>query len=103
MVLAPIIVLIYHKVTEYAKKGDLGNVVEKAQKSRKFLREDEIWSYFIQMCNGLQALHSAGILHRDLKPKNIFLSDSNQLLIGDLGCSKVVKAGMARTQVGKEM
>lgn len=89
------------QVTEYAQRGDLGNVIEKAKARNKKLKEEEVWAYFVQICNGLDALHAKKILHRDLKPKNIFLTASNELCLGDLGCSKVMKSGMARTQVGE--
>ncbi|MBI4867218.1 MAG: serine/threonine protein kinase [Candidatus Wallbacteria bacterium] len=38
--------------------------------------------------SGLAAIHEAGILHRDVKPANIFLSDTRGALLGDLGCAK---------------
>ena len=38
---------------------------------------------------------------QDLKPKNIFLSGSGDVKIGDLGCSKLVaNHNFAKTQVG---
>lgn len=37
---------------------------------------------------------------QDLKPKNIFLTTGETILIGDFGCSKLVKARFARTQIG---
>lgn len=54
----------------------------------------------LQLCSGLETLHKINIMHRDLKPKNIFLTAHNQIRLGDLGCAKVMKAGMARTQIG---
>jgi len=57
-------------------------------------------SYLLQLCSGLETLHKINIMHRDLKPKNIFLTAHNQIRLGDLGCAKVMKAGMARTQIG---
>ena len=43
------------------------------------------------MCVGLYELHSKGILHRDLKPQNVFLNQNHQVKIGDLGVSKELK------------
>jgi hypothetical protein len=39
-------------------------------------------------------------LEQDIKPKNIFLTSKDCVRIGDLGCSKVLKQSLARTQIG---
>jgi eukaryotic translation initiation factor 2-alpha kinase 4 len=44
----------------------------------------EIMSYFIQCIRGLEYLHNSGIIHRDIKPNNIFVLDK-VVKIGDLG------------------
>jgi serine/threonine protein kinase len=46
-------------------------------------------------------MHSRNVLHRDIKPKNVFLTGKNHVRLGDLGCAKLMKAGMARTQIGE--
>lgn len=44
------------------------------------------------MLKGLKILHDRGILHRDIKSANIFLStDEETIKLGDLNVSKVVK------------
>ena len=89
-----------HIVTEYAKRGDIGHKIKKRSEKRVHFSENRIWSYFIQMCRGLRALHRAKVLHRDLKPKNIFLTAADQVRLGDLGCAKLTKGRLARTQIG---
>lgn len=43
---------------------------------------------FKQFINGLEACHSRGIAHRDLKPDNLFLTKDFTLKIGDFGFAK---------------
>ena len=43
----------------------------------------------IDMCNALSAARRAGWIHVDLKPSNIFISDSQEYRIGDLGLMKL--------------
>ncbi|OLY84872.1 putative serine/threonine-protein kinase iksA [Smittium mucronatum] len=40
----------------------------------KHLSNYEIWSFFGDVCSGLNHLHNHGIIHRDLKPQNLLLS-----------------------------
>lgn len=48
----------------------------------------EAWRLFIHLCDGLRHLHNHHIIHRDIKPQNIFYdSQSETFVIGDLGIS----------------
>lgn len=40
---------------------------------------------FYPLVEGVAMLHSAGIVHRDIKPQNVFLAADNRLVLGDLG------------------
>jgi polo-like kinase 1 len=54
---------------------------------RKRLTELEVQYYAYQIIKGLKYLHSHRIIHRDLKLRNLFLSDKMELKIGDFGLS----------------
>ncbi|WP_209330101.1 serine/threonine-protein kinase [Lunatimonas salinarum] len=42
----------------------------------------------LQVCNGINAIHLSGIIHRDIKPKNILISTDNKVKMSDLGLGK---------------
>ena len=85
---------------EFADDGDLNSKIQKYRKTGSIFPESLIWSYTIQMVQGLKALHDCKIMHRDLKSANIFLMKNGTCKLGDLNVSKVVKMGMLRTQTG---
>ena len=49
------------------------------------LPPDDARFYMAHIICGVDFLHSQGILHRDLKPDNIFMKDDGHLVIGDFG------------------
>ena len=88
-------------IMEYCDGGDLGIFLKLGIKTGKYIPEEKIWKFFIQICLGLNYIHSKKILHRDLKSMNIFLMKDDQVRIGDLGVAKVLNQNsFAKTFVG---
>jgi eukaryotic-like serine/threonine-protein kinase len=54
---------------------------------------------FAHVCRGLSAAHKKGVVHRDLKPGNIFLCDDGTAKVLDFGMSKLASAE-SLTQTG---
>ncbi|CAH6421134.1 Protein kinase [uncultured virus] len=71
-------------IMEYCDSGDLRTII------RKPIQEKFIQFYFSQLANGLKFLNCKGIIHRDIKPKNILLTNQNRILkIADFGFAKL--------------
>lgn len=87
---------------EYAPGGDLGQTIKRAKASGTPLSEDLLWDYLIQICSGLKHIHEQRILHRDIKPQNIFLDAQGTIKIGDFGLGRILgpNSAFARTAVG---
>lgn len=52
------------------------------------------------ICNGLTAIHSLGIVHRDITPENIIIDEHFNAKIIDFGISRLYESGKAKdTQV----
>lgn len=59
----------------------------------------ESWEIVRQTASALEAVHEIGVVHRDLKPQNIFLCRGEQgvhVKVVDFGVSKMVGLGMTR-------
>jgi len=91
-----------HVVTDYAAYGDLLRQLKKHAQRKTAFSERAVWSFFLQLCKGIQYLHSNGILHRDIKAANIFIDAEGCLKIGDFGISKILRPGsmQAHAQIG---
>lgn len=52
---------------------------------------------FQQILSGLSVAHTAGIVHRDIKPQNIFVMPDGLAKVGDFGIARIDATGFTRT------
>uniref|UniRef100_A0A0G4I9T5 Protein kinase domain-containing protein n=1 Tax=Chromera velia CCMP2878 TaxID=1169474 RepID=A0A0G4I9T5_9ALVE len=77
---------------------DLGHIIN----SRQPLSMEHCQFFLYQILRGLKYLHSAGVVHRDLKPKNVLVNSDCDLRICDFGLSRYHEglAAAANSPVG---
>lgn len=81
-------------VMEYVDGNDLKG---KLQQRRKPYSEKTVRSYLKQILDGLDAIHSVGLLHLDIKPANIMVTARGYVKLIDLGSSKDYMKGIGAT------
>ncbi|MCB1625118.1 MAG: protein kinase [Pseudomonadales bacterium] len=81
-------------VMEYFARGDL------RKRMTKGLTITECLTYARDLALALQAIHSAGILHRDLKPGNVMLRDDDTVALIDFGLAKARALELEITDTG---
>ena len=81
-------------VIEFANDGDLCVKL----KEKEYYDEETLLFWLMQVCFGLSYLHKKHIIHRDIKPQNIFLNKNGLIKIGDLGFSKIMKNKLEKKQ-----
>ncbi len=59
-----------------------------ADKPSRILRVGKAVDYILETLEGLSGLHQEGIVHQDIKPFNLMLTDSDTIKITDFGLSK---------------
>jgi len=59
-------------------------------RSKQGLSDDHVQYFLYQILRGLKYLHSANILHRDLKPGNLLVNANCDLKICDLGLARMM-------------
>jgi serine/threonine protein kinase/tetratricopeptide (TPR) repeat protein len=66
------------------------------------IASDELLALGIQTSEGLEAAHAKGIIHRDIKPGNIFIVGAGRVKILDFGLAKVVPGDVPEDQSQEE-
>jgi DNA-binding response OmpR family regulator/tRNA A-37 threonylcarbamoyl transferase component Bud32 len=82
---------------EYFPGGDLQERIRKGISSMGSLK------ILVQLAEALDAVHSAGVVHRDLKPQNIMFRANHRPAILDFGLAREIDATSTLTQKGMVM
>ncbi len=67
-----------------------GTTLNKYIRNKGKLSNEETIDISLQIAKGIQAAHKKGIIHRDIKPQNIVISDKNIVKITDFGIARAI-------------
>ncbi len=83
----------YFIVMEYLNGTTLGDILEE-----RVLSQDDLLSIAPMLCDALGYAHSQGVIHRDVKPDNIFALENGNVKVTDFGIAKLLKVkGVTQT------
>jgi serine/threonine protein kinase len=86
----------HYLVLEYLPGGDLAAICR-----QQALPLEQTMFYLEQVCSGLAYAHERGVIHRDIKPQNLLLTEDGQTVkIADFGVAKIEAGEGAITRVG---
>ena len=74
------------------------NLAQVARSGSGLAREDA-WDVVLQVASGLQAIHRAGVVHRDLKTANLMRDTESVVRVMDFGIAKHYVRGLSGTTV----
>ena len=80
---------------EFVEGEDLRTLMQQKKK----LSPEEAVDIMQQVCRALEAAHSVGVIHRDLKPQNIMRDKTGRILVMDFGLARTLE-GDGMTQTG---
>ena len=78
-------------VTEYIDGGTLGGWMERERRSWR-----KVVGLLAGVADGLAVAHEAGILHRDVKPANILVTQSGYAKLADFGLARLADGRVRR-------
>ena len=76
---------------EFMDNGDIGGIYKASKILEKPIPEERIYDIFIQAMRGLTYIHSKNLLHRDIKPDNLFITVDGNVKLGDFGVSAALE------------
>ena len=86
---------IFFIVMEYVPGETLENLIA----SKGLLDLNRALDYTCQICNAVDHAHRQGVIHRDLRPANVLVTEQNMVKVADFGTSRFLEIAAHGTTV----
>ncbi|MCC7572287.1 MAG: protein kinase [Candidatus Methanofastidiosum sp.] len=88
------------KIVSFSLKGIPYIATEfiETKRSSRTLKNEELKLVLNESCQILDTLHENGIVHRDIRPENLMLTDDNRLLLFDFGWAVFREDGYSKSK-----
>mmetsp|Transcript_859 Transcript_859/g.1418 ORF Transcript_859/g.1418 Transcript_859/m.1418 type:complete len:591 (-) Transcript_859:204-1976(-) len=93
-------------VMEHCSSGSLYELLEEKQQESaepesppQYFEETQVWKWALQLGLALHEIHKHRVVHRDIKPHNLFIS-GDDLKVGDFGVARLLGDNLATTIIG---
>ncbi|KAA6377579.1 MAG: hypothetical protein EZS28_026895, partial [Streblomastix strix] len=80
-------------VMEYCPGGDLNSYIKDMISKGTEIAVEKFWEIIGQLISAIFQLHSHGIIHGDLKPSNVLLTNDFRIKLADFGSARELQEG----------
>lgn len=70
----------------------------KLEHPKKQIPEDEVKVYAVKIAEGLAYAHNRNVIHKDIKPQNVMVTQQGEVKLMDFGIAETVRNSMSRVQ-----
>eukprot|EP00123_Amoebidium_parasiticum_P016151 comp23310_c1_seq1/m.38303 comp23310_c1_seq1/g.38303 ORF comp23310_c1_seq1/g.38303 comp23310_c1_seq1/m.38303 type:complete len:887 (-) comp23310_c1_seq1:115-2775(-) len=84
-------------ITELVGRGALMKIIED---QNEIIDRERILRYSLDIARGMNYLHHCGVIHLDLTPNNVLVTENYVCKVGDFGLSKVMSSAASVTNKG---
>ena len=86
---------VFFIVMEYVQGETLENIIA----AKGSLELSRTLDFTCQICNAVDHAHTQGVIHRDLRPANVLVTDNDMLKVADFGTSRFLEIAAHGTTV----
>ncbi|XP_070978300.1 uncharacterized protein [Oncorhynchus clarkii lewisi] len=72
----------YYIVTDHCAKGNLSQKIQEQMTNPTEEYSEKIMDWFVKICMALKHVHDQGLLHRELRPQSVLLTEFETLRLG---------------------